>query len=170
VIQEVVKVAAPVVCLGLASWLIFDGQENLSKARAAHGQASTSLATNLGAQSAYSRIHSSSPIVARPESQLEGSTFLDGIRKHAALCDVSILKWSTTEEAFKEPELSGLKRVSSHVSIVGRYANLFKFLDAMSDSPRFYTLSDVRWARHEQGNRLDVSITRYLEPDAEKKS
>ncbi len=171
------KYFLPLACIGVSAWLIFDGQAQVAKAQENRASAQQELTVAQDAHLALDRLGDSKPVLSEPESAAEEARFLSGLRRHAALQGAAILKWSSTTEVYKEdakmPEhkaLVGLTRVTSHLSAVGSYASLYKFLQSISSSQRLYTFSDIRWTRDSAANRLTFSLTRYVEPASQTSS
>jgi hypothetical protein len=168
------KYVLPLACIGVSAWLIYDGQTQLVRSKANHEQARLTLTAAQDAQLALDRLGDSKPILSERESPTEEARFLTGLRRHASMNGATVLKWSSTTETYKKdpklPEndpLEGLTRVTSHIAVVGSYPSLQKFLQSISASRRFYTFSDVRWTRDAAGNRLALSLTRFVEPASE---
>ncbi|MEZ0325262.1 MAG: hypothetical protein ACAH95_05105 [Fimbriimonas sp.] len=161
-------------CVGVSAWLIYDGQHQVVQAKADHDAALEQFTAMQAADKAVSRLGTTTKKVAEPESSAEEARFLAGLRKHARLQGASISKLSSTTETYREDptlpsskDLVGLTRISSHVTVVGPYASLYKFLESISSSQRLYVLSDMRWSRGSEGNTLALSITRYVQPASE---
>jgi hypothetical protein len=173
-----VRLVLPILCMAGSAWFIYEAQVDASAARAERDRVRRSLEDTRSASAANHLLGTAIREVSQPESTAEEAQFIDGLHRHAANSRVSILKLSSTSERYvsdpKKPEtkaLAGLARISSHVSAIGSYAALYRFVQSLSTSHRFYTLSDVRWTREGSANRLSFSITRFVDtaPSASEK-
>ncbi len=161
-------------CVGLSSWLIIDGQAQVATAKTKYDDARRELSAVQDAHQALNRLGVSRRKISEPETATEEARFLAGLRAHAKKQRASVTKLSSTTEAYREDperpqnkELVGLTRVTSHLTVVGPYASLYKFLESISSSQRLYVFSDLKWSRDTTGNKLSVSITRYVQPSSE---
>jgi hypothetical protein len=165
------KILLPLLCIAASTWLVYDGQAQLAQAQEVHRVARESLNMTRKAYEGFNRTGTKNIILSLPESSEEEARFLTGLRKHAAAQGATVLKWSSTAEPYAEdprdPDrraLKGLTRVSTHVTAVGSYPSLYRFLQSLSSSSRFYTFSEVRWTTESGRNRVSFTITRFVEP------
>lgn len=158
------KVLLPLASIAASCWLVYDGQTQLAQAQATHELSKQSLELTRKAYEGFDRTGPKNLIIAQPESTAEEARFLTGLRKHASINGAAVLKWSSTSEALDDKDLGNLKRITTHISAVGSYPSLYKFLQSLSSSSRFYTYSDIRWTKDGEKNRVSFSLTRFVEP------
>jgi hypothetical protein len=162
---ELLKLVLPVACIAGSTWLVYDGQAQYAQAQKTHELSQESLNKTRKAFEGYDRAGARKLIISERESTVEEARFLTGLRKHASTNGATVLKWSSTAEPFTEDkDLQGLKRISTHVSAVGTYPQLYNFLQSLTNSSRFYTFSDIRWTRETSRNHVSFTLTRFVEP------
>lgn len=172
--------AVPIACFALSAALIAERQIAFTTAvRRAHGLDADLNRAYVDA-AALNGLKKESRFAVAPRNAREESVFFTGLRRHAALANVAIVRLRSQSEtlgtdhvqsgpaasdpASVEAVTKGVTNISCQLVLDGRYPALRRFLRGLSTADRLYTIGDVSWSRAKNGTELAFTLHRYLAP------
>lgn len=177
--------AVPIVSFALTTALFIDRQTafvaSVRRTRALESELSEAYAK----QDTMDDLKKATRFACAKRSPKEEPVFFAGLRRHAALADVTIVRLrsqaetlgddkesnggppaSATPAGKETPEtvVKGVTRVGCQLVLDGSYPALRRFLQGLWKSDRLYTMSDVTWNRAPNGTEMTLTLNRYLAP------
>lgn len=177
--------AIPIVSFALAAALCVDRHAAFSAAVRRTRALESELSQAYAREDAMGGLKKAARFACAKRSPKEESVFFTGLRRHAALADVTIVRLRSQSETLgddkglaggpppaatpvgkESPEtvIKGVTRVGCQLVLDGSYPALRRFLQGLWKSDRLYTMSDVTWSRAPSGTEMTLTLNRYLAP------
>ncbi|GEM_PF-1329657 len=173
--------AVPIVSFALATVLIVDRHRAFTDALRRNRRLESDWSRAYTTEDAIDELKRATRFACAERSPKEEAAFFAGLRRHAALADVTIVRLRSQAETLgdnapsgpppanadkdsTETVTKGVTRIGCQLVLDGSYPALRRFVRGLWESDRLYTMSDVAWNRAPNGTELTLTLNRYLAP------
>lgn len=176
--------AVPIACLSTSAILILERNATLGQAVAHAHRIEADLRRASAEDDALRLRRRETQFACAGRSPKEEPTFFTGLRRHAALANVAIVRLRSQSTTLGQDVVrsgppsaagaapvdltKGVTRVSCQLVLDGSYGDLRRFLVGLDEADRLYTFGEVTWGRAKNaargGTELALTLNRYLSP------
>ena len=166
---------APILCMLILGFVLYSQNSAFKSASQDLVVANKELDDATKDKETTDKFKSSRYFATIDETNDEESSFLTYLRTTAGTFGVTLVQWSSTSAEFGKDKsispvdaksaaiLKGIRRVSSSLTLSGKYFGLRQFIGELESSNRLYSLSGITWNRTDAGdNSLNVTVSRYV--------
>jgi hypothetical protein len=166
----------PLACMAVSAYVLFTQRNNFLEASMAQNLANRDVVEAQKEKQKYENMPMEKRFAAVDDVPEEETAFLTYLRTRSISDDVTFDRWLTQSIVYGKDKvgaakderttalLKGISRISSTVTLTGKYANIRKLVGELESSDRLYSLNNLNWVSSKFGTNLTMTVSRYVAP------